>query len=125
MAEDTNQATEKKPNHALSAMRCPVHLEDVDLFGPGGQEHWYEAYDILHREAPVYRIPGQGFAPGTDAFVLCKHDDIAAVVRDQERFPLPSTMAVRQLMETEGDPFEILNVNVMVASMTTLRPTFA
>ncbi len=122
MADDDNQVAQQKPSHTKETMRCPVHLEDVDLFGPGAQEHWYEAYDILHRESPVHRIPGKGFAPGTDAFVLCKHDDIAAVVRDQERFPLPSTMAVKQLKEAGGDPFEIPNVNVMVASMTTLRP---
>ena len=59
----------KTPNHDLSAMRCPAHLEDVDLFSPGAPEHWYEAYDILHAEAPVHRIPGEGFEPGTDAFI--------------------------------------------------------
>ncbi|MEQ8692074.1 MAG: cytochrome P450 [Pseudomonadales bacterium] len=112
----------KKPNHALSPMRCPVGLDDVDLFAPGAQEHWYEAYDILHSEAPVHRIPGEGFLPGTDAYVLTKHEDIAAVVRDQARFPLPGSMAVQQLMAQQGDPFEVPNVNVMVASMTTLRP---
>ena len=37
--------TGKMPNHDLSEMKCPVNLEDVDLFGPGAQEHWYEAYD--------------------------------------------------------------------------------
>lgn len=42
----------KTPNHQLSAMRCPVDLQDVDLFSAGSQEHWYEAYEILHREAP-------------------------------------------------------------------------
>ncbi len=101
---------------------CPVHLEDVDLFSPGAPEHWYEAYDILHSEAPVHRIPGEGFEPGTDAFILTKHEDIAAVVRDQDRFPLPGAMLVDQLCAMENDPFEAPNVNVMMASMTTLRP---
>ena len=55
--------TDKLPNHQLSEMSCPVSLNDVDLFSPGAQEHWYEAYDILHREAPVHRIPG-GYDPG-------------------------------------------------------------
>lgn len=103
-------------------VKCPVHLDDVDLFGPGAQEHWYEAYDILHSESPVHRLPGQGMAPGTDAFVLTKHDDIAAVVRDQDRFPLPSAAFVRQLVESGEDPANTPNVNVMVASMATLRP---
>ena len=48
--------TVKHVNHELSPMGCPVHLEDVDLFGDGAQEHWYEAYEILHREQPVHRI---------------------------------------------------------------------
>ena len=46
----------KHCNHQLSAMACPASLADVDLFGPGAAEHWYEAYDILHAEAPVLRL---------------------------------------------------------------------
>ena len=95
-------------------MGCPMSLADVDLFGAGAQEHWYEAYDILHAQAPVHRIAGEGFAPGTDAFVLSKHEDIAAVVRDQERFPLPGSMFVQQLL-AEEDPFSVPNVNIMMA----------
>ncbi|SVD16556.1 uncharacterized protein METZ01_LOCUS369410, partial [marine metagenome] len=33
----------KHRNHQLSGMKCPVNRNDVDLFGPGAQEHWYEA----------------------------------------------------------------------------------
>ena len=76
-----------------------MHAVDVDLFSPGAQEHWYEAYDILHNEDPVHLLEGEGFLPGTDAYVLTKHDDIAAVVRDEVRFPLPGSMFVRQLVE--------------------------
>ena len=116
----------KTPEHDSSAataeVKCPMHLADVDLFGPGAQEHWYAAYDILHAEAPVHRLPGQGLMRGTDAFVLSKHDDIAAVVRDQDRFPLPSAAAVKQLLDSGTDVERAPNVNVMVASMTTLRP---
>lgn len=112
----------KKPNHELSEMKCPHSLEDVDLFSPGAAEHWYEAYDILHGQSPVHRIPGEGFAPGTDAFILCKHEDIAAVVRDQERFPLPGAMFVEQIKARGGDPFEIEEANTMIAAMTILRP---
>ena len=114
---------EKKPNHELSAMGCPMHLGDVDLFSTGAQEHWYEAYDILHNESPVHCIPGEGFLPGTDAYILTKHDDIAAVVRDQERFPLPGSLFVQQLLAQEGDAFEVPNINIMLASMTSLRPS--
>ena len=76
----------RHPNHDLSAMRCPRALGDVDLFGPGAAEHWYEAYEILHRDAPVYRIEGGGITPGTDAYVLTKHADIAMVVKDPVRY---------------------------------------
>ena len=112
----------KRPNHHLSPMRCPVQLEDVDLFSPGAQEHWYEAYDILHDQAPVHRIPDAGFEPGTDAFILSKHEDIALVVRDERRFPVITSLGVRQLLAAGGDPFEIPNVSTLIASMTTLRP---
>ena len=44
----------KAPNHALSAQACPMSLADVDLFAEGAQEHWYEAYPILHAECPSY-----------------------------------------------------------------------
>ena len=112
----------KRPNHHLSAMRCPMQLDDVDLFSPGAQEHWYEAYDILHDQAPVHRIPGEGFEPGTDAFILSKHEDIAMVVRDQERFTVVNSLFVRQLAEADGDPADIPNISAILASMATLRP---
>lgn len=92
----------KHPNHELSAMRCPHALADVDLFSPGAQEHWYESYDILHDQAPVHRIPGEGFEPGTDAFILSKHEDIAAVVRDQDRFPVIGSIGLKAFMEKEN-----------------------
>ena len=41
------------------SQQCPRHLGDVDLFAAGAQEHWYDAYPILHREAPVHRLPGE------------------------------------------------------------------
>ena len=113
----------KKPNHELSGMRCPAHLEDVDLFSPGAAEHWYEAYEILHKEAPVHRIPGEGYLPGTDGFILSKYEDIALVVREEARFPPAMTLALRQLMEQGGDVFDQPNINSAVAGMVTLRPT--
>ena len=73
--------------HGPSQMKCPAGLDDVDLFGPGAQEHWFEAYGILHEQAPVHRIPGEGLLPGADAFILTRYDDIARVVRDPGTFP--------------------------------------
>jgi cytochrome P450 len=112
----------KHANHELSAARCPHALADVDLFAPGAQEHWYEAYDILHAEAPVHRLPGEGYEPGTDAFVLSKHEDIAMVVRDEERFPLVASLALRKVIAQGGDPFALPGVTTIAASMVTLRP---
>ncbi|MFN0096506.1 MAG: cytochrome P450 [Dehalococcoidia bacterium] len=65
----------------------PESLAEVDLFSPGAQEYWFDSYQILHAEAPIHRIPGEGAAPGTDAFILVKYDDIALVVRDPDLFP--------------------------------------
>ena len=119
----------KHPNHELSDMRCPHSLADVDLFGPGAQEHWYEAYDILHREAPVHRIPGEGHAPGSDGFILSKYEDIAMVVRDPVRFPPGMSLAIdtmaasRSAATEETPPEEQSYVNAMMESILTLRPT--
>ncbi len=112
-------------NHDLGPMTCPVDLAAVDLFGPGAQEHWYEMYEILHREAPVLRIPGGGLRPGTDAYVLTKHADIAMVVKDPERF---TVMGQRRLTDwanegmTADRTYEVSR-NLMTASMVSLRPT--
>jgi cytochrome P450 len=113
----------KTPNHELSEMKCPVTLDDVDLFGPGAQEHWYEAYEILHREAPVHRIPGEGFEPGTDGFILSRYEDIAKVVRDPVRFPPGLSVAVDDMIESGVPPEEMPQTNAMMVSMMTLRPT--
>ncbi|HEX7034181.1 MAG TPA: cytochrome P450 [Pseudomonadales bacterium] len=113
----------KTPNHALSPLPCPVKLEDVDLFSPGAQEHWYEAYPILHRECPVVRLPGEGYEPETDGFILTRYEDISTVVRDPVRFPPTLTLAIRRL-ESLGVPFEEApQTNAMIVSMATLRPT--
>ena len=112
-------------NHDGGPMRCPVHLDDVDLFGDGAQEHWYEMYEILHRESPVLRVPGGGLRPGTDAFVLTKHADIAMVVKDPERFTVMGQRRVGDWAR-EGktvDDVLALSRNLMTASMVSLRPT--
>ena len=113
----------KAPNHELSPMKRPVTLADVDLFGPGAPEHWYEAYEILHREAPVHRLPGEGPTPDQDAYILTKYDDIALVVRDPVRFPPLMSLGLRELNKSGVDPENVPNINTMMASMMTLRPT--
>jgi cytochrome P450 len=106
-------------------MKCPVDLNSVDLFGAGAQEHWYEMYEILHREAPVYRIEGGGLLPGTDAYVLTKHADVAMVVKDPERFTSLTQKRITDYAQqglSAEDTFETYR-NLMTASMVTLRPT--
>jgi cytochrome P450 len=106
-------------------MPCPATLDDVDLFGPGAQEHWYEAYEILHRDAPVLRIEGGGLRPGSDAFVLTKHADVSAVVKDPDRFPPLTTKRLGDLAARGLSPEEAYasHHNLMQASMLSLRPT--
>jgi cytochrome P450 len=112
----------KTPNHQLSPMRCPVNLDDVDLFSPGAQEHWYEAYDILHRQAPVHRLPGEGFMPGTDGYILTKHEDIELVVKNWERFPPIMSVGIEELTKQDVDLEELDYNNATPTSVATLRP---
>lgn len=122
--------TKKTPNHELSAMRCPVSLDDVDLFGPGAQEHWYEAYRILHDEDPVHVIPPDRASREPGGYVLTKYSDISRVVRDPERFRPTITLAIDALRSRAeearrdgADPEVPPHVNAMILSMATLRPT--
>ena len=68
-------------------MACPMQVGEVDLFAPGSQEHWYEAYSLLHEQSPVLKIPEGGKFPGTDAYVITKYEDISRIIRDPETFP--------------------------------------
>lgn len=113
----------KHQNHDLSPMTCPMSLADVDLFGPGAAEHWYEAYDILHEEAPVLRLPGEGLTPDRDAFVLTRHADISRVVRDWERFPPTLSLLLDQIREQGRLPHHMPDLDAMVISIFSLRPT--
>ena len=114
---------QRHPNHDLSAMRCPHALGDVDLFGPGAAEHWYEAYTILHDEAPVVRLPGQGLTPERDAFILTKHADISRVVRDWDRYMPSLSLLVAQIQQAGKLARAMPDINTMIHSIVTLRPT--
>jgi len=109
-------STELKHN---ATGKCPMHLDEVDLFAPGAQEHWFESYKILHREAPVLRIPGEGEVPGSDAFIISKYADITRIVKDPETFPFRHEQGEcnleRELIAEQGFP------EAMTATQT-LRP---
>ncbi len=122
----------KTPNHDSGPMKCPVHLGDVDLFGEGSQEHWYEAYPILHAEPPVVKLEGEGLTPGTDGYLLTKYSDIVRVVKDPERFRPSITLAaeamrpqVEQAYAEGREPEFPVVFGPMLASMASLRPTQA
>ena len=110
---------DRESQESLTKVACPVSLEDVDLFGPGAQEHWYDAYPILHDEAPVLKLAGEGLTSDSDAFVLTKHEDINTVVRDPDRFPPLMTAAIQALAASGEAPEAIPNLNAMTASMVT------
>lgn len=101
---------------------APRSLAEVDLFAPGAQEHWYQAYAILHEEAPVQRLAGEGLTPGTDAFVLTKYADISRVVKDWERFPPTLSLLVAHIQASGEMPTHIPDLDAMIASIVTLRP---
>ena len=107
------------PRGAPTAMKCPMTLDEVDLFSPGAQEHWYEAYPILHAQAPVHRIPGEGMTPASDAFILSKFEDIALVVRDEARFPVMQYSEAPASDSHDAKP----PLNVSQIARQTLRPT--
>ena len=114
---------ERHANHDLSAMRCPHSLDDVDLFGPGAAEHWYEAYAILHDQAPVVRLGGQGLTPERDAFILTKYEDISRVVRDWDRFMPTLSLLVGQIKQSGQLARTMPDIDAMVKSIVALRPT--
>ena len=62
-------------------------LAKLSLFDPAVQEDWYAAYEILHKEAPVYWCEEGGF------FVVTKYADIQAISREPNLF---STAATRK-----------------------------
>ena len=70
----------------------------------------------------MHCIPGEGFEPGTDAFILSKHEDIANVVRDQDRYLVVGSLALQQLIASGEDLFEMPNIGSLFASMASLRP---
>ncbi len=106
-----------------SPVQCPRTADEVDLFGPGAPEHWYAAYDVLHEQAPVRKIAGEGLTPDRDAYILTKYEDISRVVKDWDRFPPTLALLVKQI-EAEGKlPQEMPGLDAMIISICSLRPT--
>lgn len=119
---DPHVSTSSDPDAIL---QCPQTIDDVELFAPGAQAHWYPAYELLHRHDPVRCIPSEGFGPGSDGYILSKHEDIARVVRDPERFPPTLFLALEKMAESSSNDAAPGFVNAMMVSMQSLRPTHA
>ena len=114
--------TESKPSQA-AAVGYPRSIDEVDLFAEGAQERWYDAYPILHREAPVHRLPGEGLTPNTDAFILSRYEDINRVVKDPIRYTPITSLMLEQIAASDTAPEDMDYLNMMMVSMLTLRPT--
>ena len=104
-------------------MQTPTSADDVDLFGPGAPDQWYAAYDVLHQQCPVMRLPGEGMTPDRDAFILSRHEDIARVVKDWERFPPTLSLLLAQIDESGQLPIAMPDLDAMIVSIHSLRPT--
>ncbi|MEP2735925.1 MAG: cytochrome P450 [Erythrobacter sp.] len=107
----------------LALVKSPSTLADVDLFGPGAQQHWYAAYDIMHQHGPVVRLPGQGRTAQMDAYILTKHEDISRVVKDWERFPPTLSLLIDSIKQSGQLPQAMPDLDAMVMSIFSLRPT--
>ena len=60
---------------------CPYSkAAEIDLMDPVVQENWFEAYDVLRAESPVYFMPQLGM------YVLTGYDEIETVLRRPELF---------------------------------------
>ena len=108
-------------------MQCPIASDlGIDLFADGSQEHWFEDYQLLHNEAPISRIPGGGWLPGTDAFVLTKFEDIARITRDplfSDFSPGEGSAARGGSSALQNEIFEEAGFGETVNAAATLRPS--
>ncbi len=55
--------------------------DDIDLFDAATQQDWYNAYDRLRADAPIFKIPG------TTTYVVTRYADVLHVLRHQDDFP--------------------------------------
>ena len=119
--------TTRERSSENAAATCPVAANiGADLFTPGAQERWFESYKVLHEEAPISRIPGAGWLPGTDAFIISKFEDIAQITRDP-RF-LDFAPEDREVIrggssQVESEIFREEGFSDAVDAQVTLRPT--
>ena len=89
--------------------QCPfARAAEIDFMDPAVQERWFEAYDVLRAEAPIYFMPQIGM------YVLTRYDDIEYVLRRptlftagpdvQDAEPLLKHPEARALYDQRGWP---------------------
>ena len=115
-------AANREDFEAMPQAACPMSVGEVDLFAPGAQEHWYDSYKLLQAEEPVLRLPGQGYEPGADAFVLTKYEDIRRVVRDPDLFPTRQGPGSSGTSKIHDEIFEDEGFGDVVTARERLRP---
>ena len=54
--------------------------QDIDFMDPNVQENWFDAYAVLHRDAPVY------FMPEIQMYVVSRYADLDHILHDPELF---------------------------------------
>ena len=69
------------------------HHDDVNLFDPEVEQHWYPTYDQLRAECPVYKMPESGI------YFLTKFGDVQYALRHPELFP--NGRGTNSLLKTE------------------------
>ena len=124
----TDTTTDTAGSEPTPASACPVAADvGAELFEPGSQERWFDSYKVLHEEAPIARIPGKGWLPGADAFIVSKFEDIASITRDPRFFDLMpediSAAASAGSSEIESEIFREEGFGETVDAAQTLRPT--
>ena len=115
-------AANREDFEAMPQAACPMSVGEVDLFAPGAQEHWYDSYKLLQADEPVLRLPGQGYEPGSDAYVLTKYEDIRKVVRDPDLFPTRQGPGSSGTSKIHDEIFEDEGFGEVVTARERLRP---
>ena len=59
-----------------------VSLDDFGLFDPAVQQCPHAYYARMRQEAPVFKVE----APGSELFLVTRHEDVAAVLNDTDTF---------------------------------------
>lgn len=77
------------------ASGCPFSTAaEIDFMDPVVQENWFEAYDILREEEPIYFMPKLGM------YAVTRYADLEYIMRRPELFTAgPDTSAVEPLIK--------------------------